>query len=112
MATDPRLMEVYRRYDEALEALPLKPDATPANTSATDSHSRGIHFKVPLPKFDGNISHWRDLWKLFESMLSKDKGLTDVEKICLLRDAMEDPITNECEGPTEVTRPMSRSRTS
>ena len=97
MATDlePRLMEVYRRYDEALEALPPKPDATPVSTSATDSHSRGIHFKVPLHKFDGNILHWRDFWKLFDSMLSKDKGLTDVEKICLLRDAMEDPIAKD-----------------
>ena len=97
MATDlePRLMEVYWRYDEALEALPPKPDATPVSTSATDSHSRGIRFKVPLPKFDGNILHWLDFWKLFDSMLSKDKGLTDVEKICLLRDAMEDPIAKE-----------------
>ena len=63
---EPRMQEVFRHFDKMVAALPPKPDVKPDIATDSDLHRiQGPHFKVPLPKFDGDVLHWRDFWKLF-----------------------------------------------
>ena len=94
---EPRMLEVCRRYDDAVGDAPLPPDTKPTTPIDVDGRvvSRGTRFKVPLPKFDGNILNWWDFWQLFSAMLTKDRSLSEVEIICLLRDAIDDPTAQQ-----------------
>ena len=45
---------------------------------------------LKLPSFHGDLFKWRDFWALFDSRLKKEPGLTDVDKGCLMVEAMAD----------------------
>ena len=46
---------------------------------------------MKLPSFDGDMVNWRKFWGLFSSKLEHEPGLLDVDRCCLLVNAMDNP---------------------
>ena len=51
--------------------------------------------KLGLPKFSGELLDWREFWSIFSACIEQEAGLTDVEKITCLEDAMSDQTTKD-----------------
>ena len=49
--------------------------------------------ELPLPSFMGDITEWRSFLKMF--LEAMDVSLTSGEKLCYLRDCLNDPITSD-----------------
>ena len=81
-------------------AIDFKP-ADSADSSVTSlHHSSGLciyfmspmptpsRLKLGLPKFSGELLDWREFWSIFSARIEREAGLTDVEKITCLEEAM------------------------
>ena len=55
--------------------------------------------KIEVPKFDGNIMHWRRFWEQFKVSIDSKSQLDDAEKLTYLEQALKDgPAKNAIEG--------------
>ena len=93
------LQELYKELHER-EKLVTKRirDASKAASEATSLTStvvspvtRTSTITMKLPSFDGDMVNWRKFWGLFSSKLEHEPGLLDVDRCCLLVNAMDDP---------------------
>ena len=51
--------------------------------------------KLGLPKFSGELLDWQEIWSIFSARIEREAGLTDVEKITCLEDAMNDQTAKD-----------------
>ena len=70
------------------------------------------HLKLAVPKFNGDILQWDAFWTRFKANIDSDPFYTEVDKLCYLQEAIEDPaidstlfngVKNECHY-SEVVR--------
>lgn len=76
--------------------LPHMPSASRPLTSSTPtpvaaSVPNRSHIKAVLPKFDGQMLHWKAFWRLFESTIKDNSHLNADQRRVLLLEAMTTP---------------------
>ena len=49
------------------------------------------HAKLSVPKFNGDILQWDAFWTRFKANIDSDPFYTEVDKLCYLQEAIEDP---------------------
>ena len=52
-------------------------------------HSKASLPRLPLPEFDGNYESWPEFRDLFRSLVIRDGGITDVERLHYLRGCLK-----------------------
>ena len=63
-----------------------------ASRSAFSDSKDSSNIKLPslsLPHFDGGEMEWQSFWERFQSIMAKDKKLTDSDKAIYLRSALK-----------------------
>lgn len=81
------LLDIMRKAEGA-------PTAGSSNSKATDhevteSKTRGVLPRIPLPTFDGRCTEWPSFRDLFTSLIIKDAALTPVDKLHYLKTALK-----------------------
>lgn len=110
--TDPALKSIRDRALSRLENLTqihtASKDAvtTPEVAPVREPTSTPRRLKIPPPVFDGTILGWKHFWNLFSALLDRETSMADVDKCCLLVEAMGTP-----EAKTTVLKATANSAT-
>ena len=110
-STRPELAELRSSLDPLMKrlndkaAIDLRPPThstggSPRHLSGSSSHVSSTtptpsRLKLDLPKFSGELLDWREFWPIFFARLEREVGLTDIEKITFLEDAMTDQTAKD-----------------
>ena len=109
-STRSELVELKRSLEPLMKCLNEKAaiDFKPADSSVSSlHHSSGscINFMSPmptpsriklgLPKFSGELLDLREFWSILSAHIEREAGLTNIEKITCLEDAMNDQTAKD-----------------
>ena len=76
-----------------LKGRKLKSNASSETSSSVQTEKDGCGVKLPkleVPKFDGNILHWKRFWEQFYVSVHQCSNLSNAEKLVYLQRALED----------------------
>lgn len=96
-------------HPQAKETVPTLPKPTfsdPPNsplstTTSTSTTTHVVHTKLPkisLPKFKGDVMHYRSFWDTFESSVHNNTGLNKIDKFNYLRSLLEGTALRAIDG--------------
>ena len=100
------LEPLMKRFNEKA-AIDFKPADSPDFSVNSLHHSSGSctnfmspmptpsRHKLGLPKFSGELLDWREFWSIFSARIEREAGLTDIEKITCLEDAINDQTAKD-----------------
>ena len=84
-----QLKQLDQQVSDAASSASPKLAPASIDTTSTMAPTPPSRLKLDLPTFSGKSLEWHDFWRLFSSVIEKEK-ISDAEKLCHLVKAMQD----------------------